>query len=738
MAELNKGGVSAPNTSFTSVTPFAPAKSIVGDVLGAAIQGTALIAKSNASSAGVEAAASQSGSDLTLEQLNSNVDDLNNSIARGLATEKDKVEGPISSRRVAEVKDASLSKAKTTDRELQSLVDLGVITTTEANARRNLELSRLKNQGANFLFPDVFEDAFFRATGGRAGTAASSVFTKTAEELQQEQIAKERNKAIAEFEGKVAGAVQSSGKPESEIRAEFAFNDQLKRQQSILQQKQLVQTLASDEVAQLFDISQASSSQGLDLVRSNLSVDGVLDAQANTAYLSNIENMARQMQVELGNIDNLSASDRDVRSKDIDAWRQAEIDRASIYNKDSRDKKGLEAIERGVKFAGIAAMPYLKVITSVNPEVGAALSKLDQGNFTKQARFFLGEEGFTNLGKTAAGFKSMANFYLGGGRPVKDYNWPALSIGTEAGQDVMEKAFEGSDKPIDYVRMVTNASALTLGQLNTGSWVKRGNENQVGTQKAIKGTFDIYRKNLAFQLESLGASPVTITVGSRPNQFTASIPDVLIENGDPQGQKEAVKEAFAIFRKQPWIWTDDFDNVETAFNSYMAGKFDISTVDERRIQSQQTEGSKTPSKKVNTDEPLSVANNNPANLRSFGDVPTVDTPSGKFVKFPNKADGIRAAARNFQTKLFRGDNTVEEIINQQSPDSDPENIKRGFTNEGFKEAVAKAIGKGRNEVIDEKDLPKLLKAIFDFESGNRSGVTNEEILKGIEDAKIDR
>jgi len=41
-------------------------------------------------------------------------------------------------------------------------------------------------------------------------------------------------------------------------------------------------------------------------------------------------------------------------------------------------------------------------------------------------------------------------------------------------------------------------------------------------------------------------------------------------------------------------------------------------------------------------------------------------------------------------------------------------------------------------VLTDKDIPKLLAAIFAFESGNKSTITNEQILQGIEDAKIDR
>lgn len=107
--------------------------------------------------------------------------------------------------------------------------------------------------------------------------------------------------------------------------------------------------------------------------------------------------------------------------------------------------------------------------------------------------------------------------------------------------------------------------------------------------------------------------------------------------------------------------------------------------------------------------PLGIRNNNPGNLRSWGDTPT----RGGFAVFQTAAQGISAMAGNLLSYAKRGLNTVAQIIGRWAPPG--ENNTAAYI-----AAVAKKLGVGANQALDlfnSDTLQKLVAAIIGHENG---------------------
>ncbi len=119
---------------------------------------------------------------------------------------------------------------------------------------------------------------------------------------------------------------------------------------------------------------------------------------------------------------------------------------------------------------------------------------------------------------------------------------------------------------------------------------------------------------------------------------------------------------------------------------------------------------------------IGIRNNNPLNLRKWGDAPQV----GGYAAFANPVDGITAAIKNLQTPRYSGLNTISSIIGKWAPSS--ENNTAAYIAD-----VSKQTGLDPDAQIDKTDpktLAPLLSAMIRHENG-KNPYSPEQIQAGI-------
>jgi hypothetical protein len=123
--------------------------------------------------------------------------------------------------------------------------------------------------------------------------------------------------------------------------------------------------------------------------------------------------------------------------------------------------------------------------------------------------------------------------------------------------------------------------------------------------------------------------------------------------------------------------------------------------------------------------PLSVRNNNPGNLRSWGNTPV----SGGFAHFASAQDGISAAAGNLMNYSKRGWSTPLLIAKHWAPAGDGNDV------DAYARAIASAAGVGVNDIMDLNNpgvANKVLSAIFKREAGYNA-YSQSQVASGIAD-----
>lgn len=109
-------------------------------------------------------------------------------------------------------------------------------------------------------------------------------------------------------------------------------------------------------------------------------------------------------------------------------------------------------------------------------------------------------------------------------------------------------------------------------------------------------------------------------------------------------------------------------------------------------------------------QPLGLRNNNPGNLRSWGNTPT----SGGFAQFGDMRDGLSAMAGNLLAYSRQGVNTVDGIIKRWAPASDNNNTGAYIAH------VSKLMGVKAGDALDMQNpdtLAALMGAITQHENG---------------------
>lgn len=110
-----------------------------------------------------------------------------------------------------------------------------------------------------------------------------------------------------------------------------------------------------------------------------------------------------------------------------------------------------------------------------------------------------------------------------------------------------------------------------------------------------------------------------------------------------------------------------------------------------------------------------IRNNNPGNLRISenawqGKVPVTQNTDGSFEQFITPEYGIRALFIDLRSKINRGLNTVEKIMNVYAPPNENNTV-------AYITAIENMTGIGRYKTITVNEIPAIIPAIIKVENG---------------------
>lgn len=112
--------------------------------------------------------------------------------------------------------------------------------------------------------------------------------------------------------------------------------------------------------------------------------------------------------------------------------------------------------------------------------------------------------------------------------------------------------------------------------------------------------------------------------------------------------------------------------------------------------------------------PRGIRNNNPGNIDRGKDrwrgMSADQSGDDRFIVFDAPVWGLRAMARILRKYIASGSDTIREIINRWAPPG--ENDTGAYV-----EAVAKAVGIGPDDKVEDSNLPDIMMAIVKHENG---------------------
>jgi len=138
-----------------------------------------------------------------------------------------------------------------------------------------------------------------------------------------------------------------------------------------------------------------------------------------------------------------------------------------------------------------------------------------------------------------------------------------------------------------------------------------------------------------------------------------------------------------------------------------------------------------PVAQVDPDAPRGIRNNNPGNIESGDDWEGLSKAQkdGRFAQFDSPEAGIRAIAKTLNTyKAKHKLDTIDGIINRWAPDDENDT-------ESYIQSVERSTGFNRDETIEVKDYPALIKAIIKHENGQMP-YDESTILEGVKLANL--
>ncbi len=126
---------------------------------------------------------------------------------------------------------------------------------------------------------------------------------------------------------------------------------------------------------------------------------------------------------------------------------------------------------------------------------------------------------------------------------------------------------------------------------------------------------------------------------------------------------------------------------------------------------------------------IGLRNNNPGNIRPGEPWQGKIGEDGGFIVFLDITYGTRALAKDLNTKITKGLDTIRSIITQYAPASDNNDVAAYIT------SVSNDTGIGPDEQLgnDPDTLHSLVRAIMNHENGNAQSalVTDQDIDTGI-------
>lgn len=122
------------------------------------------------------------------------------------------------------------------------------------------------------------------------------------------------------------------------------------------------------------------------------------------------------------------------------------------------------------------------------------------------------------------------------------------------------------------------------------------------------------------------------------------------------------------------------------------------------------------------DLPRNARNNNPGNIKDFGDkwvgMTGVDSggdvAEGNFVVFDKPEHGVRALTRDLTTKRNGGHDTIKKIIHRFAPNGKENDTKSYIAD------VSTDVGIASDVILKDTNIFKLVKAITKHEGGKKS------------------
>lgn len=112
-----------------------------------------------------------------------------------------------------------------------------------------------------------------------------------------------------------------------------------------------------------------------------------------------------------------------------------------------------------------------------------------------------------------------------------------------------------------------------------------------------------------------------------------------------------------------------------------------------------------------------IRNNNPGNLKISsnawkGKKSVLENTDGVFEQFTTPEYGIRALYIDLRSKINRGVNTIDKILNIYAPDNENNTI-------AYINSVESISGINRNKTLSINDIPSIIPAIIKVENGTQ-------------------
>ena len=518
------------------------------------------------------------GTDLSLEQVNDQADNVDAQIEQALLKEQDTAEGPISQRRAEEIKDAQLSEFADNDRVLLALRDRGSISTIEARARRTLNLKRALSNPINSMFRNDFVNAAKDLTGGGAG---DDMFQETAEEKQARLIREKQQEAVAKFEAEVVDRSARTGVSAEvarvELQAQRADVDTLERLKAVKAERELT----SIEHEERFATGRSAGGREVSSYIKELvqSVGGAgLEADHMAGGSRMIESLYQKQLQELHSSTGISGDYRDAERSRLTFWRDGQLALLKAHDRADYDKALLTQMDTMAQKIGWANMGEVMALKAIDPRLFDIFIK-SGGNIASIMDATLGDERGTEFIKAAKKIRSLGTFAQG--KPPENPDSVADFLGTPEGTEylagaVNEEAAEGLPKISDQTAAIyANSTEKSLKSFTGGIAIMHSQKNANYRGEVMKA-MDIAGDKIAFNNKHVGGNgEISLTeqgtIGrNKRKRLSLAIPESMTQYSGE------IKQLYRVVDKQPWVWEhvqDQYIDAADAFNGLMRGEW---------------------------------------------------------------------------------------------------------------------------------------------------------------------